>query len=87
MDVIARAGSRPSIAHLSLAASMRRGWGSVYAALRRSDLDGAARRAVLPHLVTACDKDHDTTGTEQWPFLPVSVHMLNSKPGVSQGIS
>ena len=42
-------GAVPSAAHLSLEASYRRGWGSLYAALRRGRIDTDALRGLLAH--------------------------------------
>ena len=47
LDAVATAGPQPSLAHLSLAPAHRRGWGSLYAALRRGQLDVEALRRVL----------------------------------------
>src|SRR4051794_5985377 len=41
-DAATVVGLTPSLAHLSLAAVHRRGWGSLYAALTRGSLDAAA---------------------------------------------
>ena len=46
-DAILTAGPQPALAHLSLAPAHRRGWGSLYAALRHGRLDVAALRALL----------------------------------------
>ena len=46
-DAILTAGPQPALAHLSLAPAHRRGWGSLYAALREGRLDVAALRALL----------------------------------------
>jgi hypothetical protein len=40
-------GAAPSPAHLSLQASHRRGWGSLYAALDRGQIDAEALRGLL----------------------------------------
>jgi DDE superfamily endonuclease len=40
-------GAAPSLAHLSLQTSHRRGWGSLYAALRRGRIDAEALRKLL----------------------------------------
>jgi DDE superfamily endonuclease len=45
--------SRPSAAHLSLQASHRRGWGSLYAALDRGRIDDQALRKLLARLPLA----------------------------------
>ena len=42
-------GTAPSPAHLSLQASHRRGWGSLYAALDRGRIDDEALRKLLAH--------------------------------------
>jgi DDE superfamily endonuclease len=46
-DAILTAGSIPSPPHLSLAPIHRRGWGSLYAALSRGDIDQDAMRDLL----------------------------------------
>jgi hypothetical protein len=46
-DAVLTAGPVPSPAHLSLEASHRRGWGSLYAALVHGEVDVAALRALL----------------------------------------
>jgi hypothetical protein len=45
--ILAADGAAPSPAHLSLEASHRRGWGSLYAALRRGRIDAEALRDLL----------------------------------------
>ncbi len=48
----------PSPAHLSLQAPHRRGWGSLYAALRRGRIDAAALRELLArHPLAGCSAD------------------------------
>jgi hypothetical protein len=47
LDAVATAGPQPSLAHLSLAPAHRRGWGSLYAALRRGQHDVEALGRVL----------------------------------------
>jgi DDE superfamily endonuclease len=47
LDALLTAGAFPSLAHLSLAPDHRRGWGSVYAALRRGHVHVEALRALL----------------------------------------
>jgi hypothetical protein len=47
LDALLTAGAAPSLPHLSLAPGHRRGWGSVYAALRRGHIYGEALRALL----------------------------------------
>ena len=48
-DTILTADSVPSPVHLSLEASHRRGWGSLYAALDRGRIDAEALRRLLTH--------------------------------------
>jgi DDE superfamily endonuclease len=45
--ILAADGAAPSPAHLSLQASHRRGWGSLYAALDRGQIDAEALRGLL----------------------------------------
>jgi hypothetical protein len=47
LDAVLAAGPFPSLPHLSLAPGHRRGWGSVYAALRRGHVPAEALRALL----------------------------------------
>ena len=47
LDALLTAGPCPSLPHLSLASGHRRGWGSVYAALRRGHVHVEALRALL----------------------------------------
>jgi DDE superfamily endonuclease len=47
LDALLAAGDAPSLPHLSLAPGHRRGWGSVYAALRRGHVHAEALRALL----------------------------------------
>ena len=47
LDAVLTAGAVPSLPHLSLAPGHRRGWGSVYAALRRGHVYVEALRALL----------------------------------------
>src|SRR5215208_4054264 len=54
-------GTSPSPAHLSLQASHRRGWGSLYAALDRGRIDYQALRKLLTR--------HPLAGTEGEPFV------------------
>jgi hypothetical protein len=46
-DASLTAGPRPALAHLSLATPHRRGWGSLYAALRDGQVGADALRALL----------------------------------------
>ncbi len=48
-DALLYAEAVPSPVHLSLQASHRRGWGSLYAALRRGRVDAEALRELLAH--------------------------------------
>ena len=48
-DALLCAEAIPSPVHLSLQASHRRGWGSLYAALRRGRVDAEALRELLAH--------------------------------------
>jgi hypothetical protein len=47
LDAALTAGLAPSLVHLSLEASHRRGWGSLYAALAAGRIDDAALRALV----------------------------------------
>ena len=47
VDALLTAGRPPSLVHLCLAPVHRRGWGSLYAALRRGQVDADAVRALL----------------------------------------
>jgi hypothetical protein len=47
LDALLTGGPAPSLAHLSLAPGHRRGWGSVYAALRRGHVHAEAVRSLL----------------------------------------
>src|SRR3712207_8401092 len=51
--ILAADGAVPSPAHLSLQASHRRGWGSLYAALWRGRIDDEALRKLLARLPLA----------------------------------
>ena len=62
--ILTAVGAAPSPAHLSLQASHRRGWGSLYAALDRGRIDDEALRKLLVH--------HPLAGTEgQTPVYAV----------------
>ena len=57
-DALLTAGSVPSPVHLSLAPAHRRGWGSLYAALRRGRIDEApVLRELLARLSPAGEGD------------------------------
>ena len=47
LDAVLTTGAVPSLPHLSLAPGHRRGWGSVYAALRRGHISFEALRSLL----------------------------------------
>ena len=47
LDALLTAGAVPSPVHLSLAPAFRRGWGSLYAALARGEVCGAAVERLL----------------------------------------
>ena len=47
VDALLTTASAPSLVHLCLAPAHRRGWGSLYAALRRGQIDADAVRALL----------------------------------------
>ena len=47
LDAVLTLGAVPSLPHLSLAPGHRRGWGSVYAALRRGHISSEALRSLL----------------------------------------
>ena len=59
--ILAADGAAPSPAHLSLQASHRRGWGSLYAALERGRIDEEALRKLLAR--------HPLAGIEGEPFV------------------
>jgi hypothetical protein len=64
--VLASGAAVPSPAHLSLQASHRRGWGSLYAALRRGLIDADALRDLLVRHPLAVDGTHDTRPSTPW---------------------
>jgi hypothetical protein len=47
LDALLTSGPCPSVAHLSLVPAHRRGWGSLYAALRHGQVDARALRTLL----------------------------------------
>jgi DDE superfamily endonuclease len=59
--ILSADGAAPSPAHLSLQASHRRGWGSLYAALDRARIDEEALRKLLAR--------HPLAGTEGEPIV------------------
>src|SRR5215218_5541512 len=68
---LAADGTAPSPAHLSLQASHRRGWGSLYAALDRGRIDAEAlRRLLVCHQLASGDEDEVpvyAVDTSVWP--------------------
>jgi hypothetical protein len=65
IDALLTADAVPSPVHLSLEASHRRGWGSLYAALDRGRIDAEALRGLLAH--------HPLAGSETPPVYAVDV--------------
>jgi hypothetical protein len=69
--ILAADGTAPSPAHLSLQASHRRGWGSLYAALDRGRIDAEAlRRLLVCHQLASGDEDEVpvyAVDTSVWP--------------------
>src|SRR5689334_19482945 len=64
-DALLTGGAVPSPVHLSLEPVHRRGWGSLYAALARGEVDADAARALLA--------DHPLTDTPPVYAVDVSV--------------
>jgi len=67
VDALSVAGPRPSLAHMSLAAPHRRGWGSLYAALRHGHVDVAALQAVLPRYPLVAGQPVYAVDVSVWP--------------------
>src|SRR5215218_5971771 len=68
--ILAADGAAPSPAHLSLQASHRRGWGSLYAALWRGRIDEEALRKLLacyPLAATQGEPSVYAVDTSVWP--------------------
>jgi len=69
--ILAADGTVPSPVHLSLQASHRRGWGSLYAALDRGRIDAEAlRRLLVRHPLVSGDEDEVpvyAVDTSVWP--------------------
>ena len=68
--ILSADGTAPSPAHLSLQASHRRGWGSLYAALRRGRIDEQALRELLarhPLAGTQGESSVYAVDTSVWP--------------------
>jgi hypothetical protein len=67
-DAILAADAVPSPVHLSLEASHRRGWGSLYAALDRGRIDAQAlRRMLARHPLTASETSVYAVDASVWP--------------------
>src|SRR6266498_2451329 len=67
LDAATVAGLVPSLAHLSLEALHRRGWGSLYAALAAGRLDAPALRALLARYSLDDGADVYAIDTSAWP--------------------
>jgi hypothetical protein len=69
--ILTASAAVPSPAHLSLQAPHRRGWGSLYAALRRGRIDAAALRELLArHPLAGCSADQPSVyavDVSVWP--------------------
>lgn len=72
-DALLSAHARPSLAHLSLAPLHRRGWGSVYAALRRGEVDEEALRELLAHNAVHASRRPSADGWAGPPLYAVDV--------------
>ena len=66
-DAILVAGPQPSLAYLSLAAPHRRGWGSLYAALREGRIATERMRALLGRHAPATDQPVYAVDCSVWP--------------------
>lgn len=66
-DAALAAGPQPSLAHLSLAAPHRRGWGSLYAALQDGRIDLDALRALLAASAPAAEQPVYAVDVSVWP--------------------
>lgn len=67
LDAASVVGLTPSLAHLSLAAVHRRGWGSLYAALARGTLDAPALRDLVAHHPLDDGQPIYALDTSVWP--------------------
>ncbi len=67
VDSLLTAGSCLSLAHLSLEAPHRRGWGSLYAALRHGEIAGAALRTELTRPPLAEGEAIYAVAVSVWP--------------------
>ncbi|MDP9375486.1 MAG: transposase [Chloroflexota bacterium] len=66
-DAILVGGPQPSLAYLSLAAPHRRGWGSLYAALREGQLGADRLRALLDRHAPHADQPVYAVDASVWP--------------------
>lgn len=66
-DALLSGGSVPAPVHLSLEPLHRRGWGSLYAALRHGQLDVPAVRALLPRYPLAAGAPVYAIDVSTWP--------------------
>ncbi len=66
-DAILTAGQQPSLAHLSLAAPHRRGWGSLYAALQHGCIGLDALRTLLSGALPAGEQRVFAVDVSVWP--------------------
>ena len=62
-DALLSADSVPSPVHLSLEASHRRGWGSLYATLDRGQIDTAALRELLVPAIRLLEAEQQRPST------------------------
>jgi hypothetical protein len=62
-DALLTAGTVPSPVHLSLAPVHRRGWGSLYAALSRGQVDEGSLRELLARRASVGDGDRSSVST------------------------
>jgi DDE superfamily endonuclease len=67
LDAILTTGTAPALPHLSLAPGHRRGWGSVYAALRRGHISVEALRALLLRQPLPEGPPLSAVGVSVWP--------------------
>src|SRR6476619_2568379 len=67
LDAATAAGLVPSLAHLSLAAVHRRGWGSLYAALAEGSMDLPALRELVGHHPLDDGQPVYALDTSVWP--------------------
>ena len=67
VDAALTAGPQPSLAHLSLEPGHRRGWGSLYAALRHGEIDLARLRGLLDRHALDADRPIYAVDVSVWP--------------------